>query len=174
MQERVQTERRSAGERASARGLEDLLEDLVRAHEELAAATAAQREALRRADAAAIGTARDAMAGACAAIAGLDVERRALARAAGAGEEATLSHLAGLLEEPRRGAALERVARLRELAVSARADQRRLHAATESMLRHVRGVVQHMQRSLNHAGVYGRAGRVEPGARVVSGIDLTR
>jgi hypothetical protein len=168
-------QKRPARERPGHRPLEELLADLVRAHEALTRSARAQREAIRRAEPPAIAAARDEMAGACAAIAALNDERRATAAAMAPGESgATLSRLAASLPEPQRGRAVELAARLRELVLQASGEQRRLQGATESMLRHVRGVVQHMQRSLNHSGVYGRAGRVEPGAAVVSGIDLTR
>jgi hypothetical protein len=148
---------------------------MVRAHELLAEATASHRDAMRRADPRAFAAARDAMSEACARLASLDTERRALVAALAPSQPATtLSALALGLAEPERRRALELTETLRTLAGRARDDQRRLHEATGAMLRHVRGVVQHMQRSLSHAGTYGRAGRVEPGASIVSGIDLTR
>ncbi|HZW10079.1 MAG TPA: flagellar protein FlgN [Phycisphaerales bacterium] len=157
------------------RTLHALLGDLVRAHEALMEASIRQRAAMRGAEPEAIGRAREEMAGACLAIASLDEERRAIVGAMAPGKpDTTLSALAALLPEPERSRALELAARLRELIALAAAEQRRLQSATESMLRHVRGVVHHVQRRLSHAGVYGRAGRVEPGAAVVSGIDLTR
>lgn len=156
------------------RTLEGLLTDLVQAHEAFVEASGLHREAIRCADTEAIAAARDDVAEACIHIANLDAERQALvARLSPDQPEATLTHLAAGLPEPERGRALELAATLRELVIRARTDQRRLRAAADSMLRHVRGVVQQVQQSLNHAGTYGRAGRVEAGARVVSGIDMT-
>jgi hypothetical protein len=157
------------------RPLHALLTDLIRAHEAMLEASARQREAMRGAAPEVIGHARDDMARACTTIAALDQERREIVAAMAPEQpQTTISALAANLPEPDRARALDLAARLRELITLAAAEQRRLHAATESMLRHVRGVMHHVQRSLSHAGVYGRAGRVEPGAAVVSGIDLTR
>lgn len=157
------------------RPLEDLLLDLIRAHEAMLGAAEVQRLAMRRAEPDALAAARDDMAAACASIAALDEQRRAAVAALAPGRPgATLSSVASSLPEPERTRATELAARLRELIVRAQTEQRRLHAATQAMLRHVRGVMHHVQRGLSHAGVYGRAGRVEPGAAVVSGIDLTR
>ncbi len=157
------------------RPLDDLLAGLVSAHERLAEASSAQREAIRRADARALAAARARMSDACATLASLEEERRLTVAALAPGSpQSRLSTLADELPEPQRSRAIDLASRLRTLAEHSRSEQRRLHEATGSMLRHVRGLVQHMQRSLNHAGVYGRAGRVEPGASVISGIDLTR
>lgn len=156
------------------RTLEDLLTDLVRAHEAFVAASGLHREAIGRADTTAIAAARDRVAEACVRIANLDTERRAIVAAMAPGNpDATLSFLAAGLPEPQRGRSLELAATLRELVIRARTDQRRLRAAADSMLRHVRGVVQQVQQSLNHSGTYGRGGRVDAGAPVVSGIDMT-
>lgn len=176
MQAPTRRKQRPADTRRTAhRPLDALLADMVREHEALAAATGAQREALRRADPHELAASREALSDACSRIAALEDERRALVAAISPERpDATLSSLAGTLPEPSRTRALESASRLRELVSATGAEQRRLHAATDSMLRHVRGMVQHIQRSMNHAGVYGRAGRVEPGASVVSGIDLTR
>lgn len=156
------------------RALEELLTDLVRAHEDFIHASDRHRDAIRHADTGAIARSRDLVAEACLRIADLDAERRLIVEALAPGQpDATLSSLAASLPEPDRARALELAATLRELVIRARTDQRRLRAAAESMLRHVRGVVQQVQQSLNHAGTYSRAGRVDPGARVVSGIDMT-
>lgn len=159
---------------AATRSLEELLTDLVRAHEAFVLASGAHREAIRRADTTAIAGARDQVAEACLRIANLDQERRSIVTAMAPGSpDATLSFLAAGLPEPQRGRSLQLAATLRELVIQARTDQRRLRAAADSMLRHVRGVVQQVQQSLNHSGTYGRAGRVDAGAAVVSGIDMT-
>jgi hypothetical protein len=157
-----------------ARALEDLLTDLVRAHEAFVHASDQHRDAIRHADTTAIARSRELVTDACVRIATLDAERRQVAEAMAPGApDATISELAARLPEPGRSRALEMASTLRELVIKARTDQRRLRAAADSMLRHVRGVVQQVQQSLNHAGTYGRAGRVDAGARVVSGIDMT-
>lgn len=158
----------------TSRGMDGLLTDLVTAHEWMLRATVAHREAMRRAEPGAMAATRDEISAASARITELDAERRALvASLAPDDEDATLSSLAAGLREPQRSRTLELAGTLRELIVQATAEQRRLRAASEAMLRHVRGVVQQVQRGLSHAGTYGRAGRVEPGAAVVTGIDMT-
>ncbi len=160
---------------AAASGpVEALLLNLVRLHEELVHASGAHREAIRQADTTAIGKAREQVEAVCAQIANLDQERQAIVKAmAPENPDATLTFLATRLAEPERSRSLELAKTLRELIIKARTDQRRLRAATDSMLRHVRGVVQQVQQSLNHAGTYGRGGCVDAGVAVVSGIDMT-
>lgn len=159
---------------APVRGLEELLTDLVEAHEVFVGASDQHREAIRQADTAAIAHTRELVTDACIRIANLDTERKQIVEAMAPDKpDATLSYLAAGLPEPGRSRALELASTLRELVIQARADQRRLRAAADSMLRHVRGIVQQVQQGLNHAGTYGRAGRVDAGARVVSGIDMT-
>ena len=174
---RVNTLRANAPSSVAApatRSLEALLNDLVRAHEVFLRASGVHRESLRRADPSAISEARDQVAEACQRIAALDQERRSIVAALSPGNpDATLTSLAARLPEPERSRSLELATTLRELVICARTDQRRLRAAADSMLRHVRGVVQQVQQSLNHSGTYGRAGRVDAGAAVVSGIDMT-
>lgn len=159
---------------AATRSLESLLIDLVRAHEAFVRASGAHREAIRKADTAAIDKAREQVAEVCAQIANLDQERRSIVAAISPDNpDATLTFLATRLPEPERSRSLELARSLRELVIQARTDQRRLRAAADSMLRHVRGVVQQVQQSLNHSGTYGKAGRVDAGVAVVSGIDMT-
>lgn len=154
--------------------LHALLSDLVGAHEALLTAAAEHREAIRAADTNAMASASVRVDAICRDIARLDEHRKALTAALAPDQpDATLSFLASQLAAPERGAALELAGRLRELIIKARTEQRRLRAAADAMLSHVRGIVQQIQQSLNHAGTYGRAGRVDAGATVVSGIDMT-
>lgn len=152
----------------------ELLEALVAAHEALLLASGEHREALRTADAEAMALAAGRVNEVCDTIAVLDGHRRELTRALVPEQpDATLSFLASRLPEPRRNVALELATRLRELIVGVRTEQRRLRAAADAMLSHVRGIVQQVQQGLNHAGTYGRAGRVDAGATVVTGLDMT-
>ncbi|MBK7404623.1 MAG: flagellar protein FlgN [Phycisphaerales bacterium] len=160
--------------RPAPRSLEGLLHDLVTAHEWLLRATGAHREAMRRANPMAIATTRDEIAAATSRVAELDTERRQLVAAMAPDRpEATLSELALHLTEPQRSRSLDLAGSLRELVLQAQSEQKRLRVATEAMLRHVRGVMQQVQRGLSHAGTYGPGGRVERGAAVVTGIDMT-
>ncbi len=152
----------------------DLLAELVGAHESLLIASGDHRDALRTADTDAMAAAAARVGLICDCIARLDVERRELTGALSPDHpDATLSFLASQLPEPERNAALELATKLRELIVRVRTEQRRLRAAADAMLSHVRGIVQQVQQGLNHAGTYGRAGRVDAGATVVTGLDMT-
>lgn len=154
--------------------LRRLLADLIEAHEALLEASGAHREAIRRADTEGMLDAQRRVERVCERIAALDGVRQGLTAEIDPDRpDATLSSLAEGLPEAERAEALERAARLRELILRAHAEQRRLRAATESMLSHVRGIVQQIRQQLNHAGTYGRAGRVEAGATVVTGLDMT-
>lgn len=154
--------------------LHDLLGELVGAHEALLVAAGEHRESLRTADTNAMAEASGRVDTICGDIARLDERRKQLtAKIAPDQPEATLSYLASQLPEPQRGTALELATKLRELIITARTEQRRLRAAADAMLSHVRGIVQQIQQSLNHAGTYGRAGRVDAGATVVTGFDMT-
>ena len=161
--------------------LHDLLSELVSAHEALLVAAGQHRDSLRTADTNAMAEASVRVDAICRDIARLKEERSRLdeqrkqltARIAPDQPEATLSYLASQLPEPQRGTALELATKLRELIINARTEQRRLRAAADAMLSHVRGIVQQIQQSLNHAGTYGRAGRVDAGATVVTGFDMT-
>ena len=154
--------------------LHDLLSELVSAHEALLVAAGQHRDSLRTADTNAMAEASVRVDAICRDIARLDEQRKQLtARIAPDQPEATLSYLASQLPEPQRGTALELATKLRELIINARTEQRRLRAAADAMLSHVRGIVQQIQQSLNHAGTYGRAGRVDAGATVVTGFDMT-
>lgn len=44
--------------------------------------------------------------------------------------------------------------------------------ASETLAKHMEGLMREVARELNHAQVYGRTGCVESGARVVSGLDV--
>ena len=154
--------------------LHDLLAELVGAHESLLIASGEHRDALRTADTDAMASAAARVGLICDCIARLDVERRELTAALAPDHpDATLSFLASQLPDPLRNTALELATKLRELIVRVRTEQRRLRAAADAMLSHVRGIVQQVQQGLNHAGTYGRAGRVDAGATVVTGLDMT-
>lgn len=154
--------------------LHELLTDLVGAHEALIVAASEHREALRTANTAGMTSAQVRVDAICRDIARLDSDRKQITAALAPEQpEATLSFLASQMPEPRRTSALELATKLRELIISARTEQRRLRAAADAMLSHMRGIVQQIQQGLNHAGTYGRAGRVDAGATVVTGLDMT-
>ncbi len=154
--------------------LHDLLIELVAAHESLLIASGKHRDALRTADTDAMESAAARVNTICDDIARLDGQRRELTSALAPDHpDATLSFLASRLPAPHRDLSLELATKLRELIIRVRTEQRRLRAAADAMLSHVRGIAQQIQQGLNHAGTYGSAGRVDAGATVVTGLDMT-
>lgn len=62
---------------------------------------------------------------------------------------------------------------LKEVVLRLRREQERLRLASASLASHMQGLIQQIHHSLSHAGVYSTHGRVEAGAMVVSGLDVT-
>lgn len=67
----------------------------------------------------------------------------------------------------------ESAAYLRALTSRAEILQRSVREASASMAAHIDGLVRRVSQRLSHAGTYGAAGRVESGAPVVSGLDMS-
>lgn len=76
----------------------------------------------------------------------------------------------------RLGPAGERLARraaeLREAAESLRRVNEVARAATQQLAGHMEGLWRQAAAALNHSKTYGRIGRVDPGAVIVSGLDV--
>ncbi|MEM7623825.1 MAG: flagellar protein FlgN [Planctomycetota bacterium] len=151
--------------------LEPLLDDLIGAHDRLITALVAHREAMRQAD----GNALSLIIADEHKIYGelRDLEhRRASVAAAVHGPETKLSELAKGLPEPSRGRCLAKCEQLRTLATEARDLNGTVAQSSKMLGEHVAGVMNRVSKSLSHAGTYGRMGRVESKASVVSGLDV--
>ncbi|MFN9993363.1 MAG: flagellar export chaperone FlgN [Phycisphaerales bacterium] len=86
------------------------------------------------------------------------------------GTQIKLTMLAGLTTEaPRLVQVAEKV---RALIEAVHGKVKLIRAASESLLTHMEGIARQIAGSLNHAGTYGRRGRVESGPSVISALDL--
>jgi len=170
--------------------LEPLLDDLLGVHDRLIIALTAHLEAMRQADGAALALILADEQWIQGEMRELERRRRGLAsagtgRAAGVGAgggaggdlgahrpEPKLSELARILPEPTRERCLTKCDRLRAAATEAR-DLNQIVETTSRLLgEHVSGIMQKVAKTLSHAGTYGRMGRVESKATVVSGLDV--
>ena len=164
--------------------LDALLTELTTTHESWLAAVHAHREAVRRADTAAMERALAAQHVCATGIASLEDRRRALVdRAARLPEFApstsrprtgplTLGEIAAIAPEPARQRLVERAARLRTLIAELRHANSTLHAATSALLAHTEGLMRQVARRLSSAGTYGRRGFVEPAPALACALDL--
>jgi hypothetical protein len=157
--------------------LEELLREQRALYLELDALVARQRHAVQRADV------KDLMAASARerelveAIRLIDERRVELARAIGA-EVGMVSEqplaLSDLLDYsgPRRPALVAIADELRKLVVAVKAASGVVRVATESLSRHMQGIVQTVEAGFNNAGVYERAGRIANGSPWQTAIDI--
>jgi hypothetical protein len=153
----------------TAAAIARILTDLIAEHESLLAAARDHRAALARADRAAIAQAIHTQAAIIERIRDLDTLRRKTF-----GQTMAVQDLAATLPAPQRQRVIELAAKLREAIEAVRSEQRIVAIASQSLLAHMEGMLQQVAARLNHAGTYGRLGRIDSGSTVVSGIDLTR
>lgn len=161
--------------------LEALLDAYTTRYEQWRSLLIAQREAVRRADGAAVEDAARSLSNVLEAIAMLETRRGELVNAsaeaipglrpARAGA-ITLSDVAGALPGAGRATLEVKARALRELARDVHAQTQTIAGATRSLLGHVEGLMRHVARSLSHSGTYSRTGVVEAGGAVVSALDI--
>ena len=73
---------------------------------------------------------------------------------------------------PRRSALVAIADELRKLVVTVKAASGVVRVATESLSRHMQGIVQTVEAGFNNAGVYERAGRIANGSPWQTAIDI--
>ena len=146
-----------------------MLRELIAHHEAMLEAVRDHRRALAQADREAIGQAVRRQSDLIGKIRAIDDLRRGHF-----GQTMTVHEVAGLLPEAARRRVLDLGARLRELIETVREEQAVVAVASRSLLAHMEGLLRQVAAKLNHSGTYGRLGRVEAGAQIVTGIDLTR
>ncbi|HYE63044.1 MAG TPA: flagellar export chaperone FlgN [Phycisphaerales bacterium] len=161
--------------------LESLLDSLAAAYTRLGEQAAAHREAIRNADAAAIGLATAAQSRSVEILAKLEQERRELVAAACtrfvplAGKRATaitLTDLCACVPAGEQKRLKTRSNDLRTLIERVNEETNTIRAATVSLVAHMEGLMRQVGRQLSHAGTYTRRGYVEAGGMVVSALDL--
>lgn len=154
--------------------VEALLCDLVAAYESLGALAGEHRAAISRADGDAVEACARREAELASRLAELELRRRAVAGPGGAeGQRVTMCSVIERLPEPARGRAAASADRLRDLVRKVQRDYRTIREATRSIVAHIDGLVQQVNRRLNGASTYGPAGRVDAPGPVACGIDLT-
>ena len=157
--------------------LEAVLKELTASHESLLSLLRRKRQALREAD-------RDRVTSCCERenefvqqISELEKHRLELigelteAIEPGADQPLRLATLAGRVAEPRRGRILVLRQQLRERMERVRDEVAVIRKATESLTRHMQGLVQTVAGAM--AGVYGQGGGPTPVAMTVSTFDAT-
>lgn len=157
--------------------LAELLDELSRAYVSLEACAEARDGAIRAADLAALGQAVSDESAVVQTIAEIEQRRgrvsEAIADALGAVSVRDVT--AGWIAE-RVPAARERLetagAELRSRIERVQRRNAASRVALETLSAHMRGLLQSTERRMSHAGVYGRRGSVEAGARVLSSMDL--
>jgi hypothetical protein len=154
--------------------LEQIMADLVAAHEALLALAAEQRAALSRADAAAVESAARRQADLAREVARLDESRRRLITALFPGTTTTnMATVAAALPEPARARLTAAGRQLRELLTRLQSEQRTLRTATHALVAHMDGLMQQVARALSSAHLYGPRGRLDHAPAPPCGLDLT-
>ncbi|GAB4383764.1 MAG: hypothetical protein Kow0022_04440 [Phycisphaerales bacterium] len=146
-----------------------MLRELIACHEQMLEAVREHRRALAKADREAIDASLRRQAELVERIRVLDEQRRR-----NLGHNVTVQEVAARLGEKARRRLLDLGAHLRGLIEQVRDEQAVVAVASRSLLAHMEGLLSQVVSRLNHAGTYGRLGRVEAGVQIVTGIDLTR
>jgi len=161
-----------------------LLGDLTAAHESWLAGVLSHRDAVRRADAAAMQEALNAQHACAMRVAAMEDRRRAIVdRASRLPEFApssarprsgplTLGEIAAITPADARRALVDRADRLRTLIAELRRANSTLHTASAALLAHTEGLMRQVARRLSAAGTYGRRGFVEPASALACAVDL--
>jgi hypothetical protein len=153
--------------------LETLLSNLLQAHEELLALAHDHREALSRADTAAVHACTARHADLAARIEHLEIARARLVRAlAPASPSPTITNIAQSLPEPARARIIAAAAKLKELLIRVQRELAVLRAATHSLVGHMEGLMQQVARVLTQAGTYGRQGKLDSIQPLPAGLDI--
>lgn len=156
---------------ALARELEEVLASMLQEHEQLLSVTLQQRSALSQADHARVARCTAEQTRIHARIDALNRKRSTLLVAFRPG--VSLREVIAAIGPSRAEAIEELGQKLREVVIQVRREQDRLRLASSSLASHMQGLIQQIHRRLSHAGVYSTQGRVEAGAMVVSGLDVT-
>lgn len=151
--------------------LDALLGSLIAEHEALLDLTGAHREAVETADIKRLGEVVGQTGAVLERVHRVESERQRLV-ARPDGRPSTLDELMTAVDSADRERLTERSATLRSLIGQVRAEQDAVKVASEALANHMRGLMQQVASRLSHAGTYGRAGRVESKAPVMTGVDV--
>ncbi|MHC4991077.1 MAG: flagellar protein FlgN [Planctomycetota bacterium] len=156
--------------------LEGLLREELDDHRSLLETLDRQREAIRVADASALGECAEKEQQILQLLRARERHRSRLVEQLrnelGGEAPATISSLADHAEEPLRTRLLSVAAELREAVARARRESSIVRAAAEALTRHLGGLLQSMQAAVGSAGVYGRRGRIDTASPLACSVDL--
>ena len=166
-----------------ARELESILSELLAEHRQILSLVEAHREAITKADTAAIRTCVEQHAAALNRVRRIEDRRLALvsreiARLREQGQtlrgQPTLTQIAERSPEPWRSRTVALAHQLRELMQRVAREQGVVRTASVSLLGHIDGLMKQVAQKLSHAGTYSGRGVVAPvRGQVVSGLDMT-
>lgn len=151
--------------------LDAMLGTLITEHETLLELTADHRRAVTTADVKRLGDIVEQTGAVLERVSRVESERQRLV-ARPDGRPSTLEELMVALDSADRERLTERSGTLRGLIEQVQAEQEAVRLASESLANHMRGLMQQVASRLSHSGTYGRGGRVENKAPVVTGVDL--
>ncbi|MFO0831392.1 MAG: flagellar protein FlgN [Phycisphaerales bacterium] len=161
--------------------LETLLDSLSSAYHRLGDAGEAHRDAIRAADAGRVSASVERETLLFQELQRLDHHRRELVALAHASfpslrktapDRTTLTQLAALSPDHRRGVLAAKAESLRALVREVQVRNASIMSAATSLLAHMEGVMRQVARQMSHTGTYSRRGVVEAVAGVVSAVDL--
>ncbi|MDA0296407.1 MAG: flagellar protein FlgN [Planctomycetota bacterium] len=159
------------------RGLEETLSTQVEGYRRFLEAIARKRDAIRRADLARVPDIAAVEEKIIDRLHRLDLQReqqgRQLAASLGLDSESAISGIVDALGGERGTKLAVLAAQLRGLVDQAKKENSVVRSATESLARHMAGIVQSVTGALSGTGVYGRQGRLRDGTALASGLDLT-
>jgi len=151
--------------------LDALLGALIGEHESLLRLTGEHREAVATADMQRLGDVLDQTGRVLERVRRVESERQRLV-ARTDGSPSTLDELMSAVDSADRERLTERSSTLRGLIERVKTEQDAVKEASEALANHMRGLMQQVASRLSHAGTYGRAGRVENSAAVMTGVDV--
>lgn len=151
--------------------LDALLSGLIDEHRQLLGLTRDHRAALSTADAQALKAVVEQTGAVIQRVNTIETERQQLV-ARPDGRPSTMDELLAAVNAADRQRLTQRAGTLRDLIRTVQQEQEAVRIASEALATHMRGLMQQVASKLSHAGTYGRAGRVEPVATVMTGLDI--
>jgi small-conductance mechanosensitive channel len=151
--------------------LDALLSGLIDEHRQLLGLTRDHKAALTTADAQALKAVVEQTGAVIQRVNTIETERQQLV-ARPDGRPSTMDELLAAVNTADRQRLTQRAGTLRDLIRTVQQEQEAVRLASEALATHMRGLMQQVASKLSHAGTYGRAGRVEPVATVMTGLDI--
>jgi len=165
---------------ATYEDLDAVLRELLAENERLLAHAIDHREAIKRADAAALNAAIVGQNTIVQRIAALERRRQAIVAylspapkgASHAAAQIKVSSVIAGAPEPIRSRIAALAAALRELLNKLHREHQAVRSAAETLSAHMEGLMRHICRGLSHAGTYARCGSIDSSVQVISAVDM--